>query len=305
MFITRITTPWRVAASGLAAALALSLLVSVTPEGRALAAGFLAQFRSQQVTAVEVTPQTQAEILKTLNALGNLGTIGTPSGAVGRPETALRNSAGQAQTMTLAEATTAVGFQLETPDPAKLPPNLGKTPRVQVMPASKLSFTFDKTKASTYLNSTGHADVILPDKFDGAGIVVSIPAAALLQYSTNGAKDTLIVGQAGELIVDAKGNVSLDEMRDFLLGMPGLPPTVVSQLRLIKKWNETLPILIPVDQVNWKSVTFKGKYQGLWLDDNSGVGSAAIWNESGHMYGLAGSLKASDLKVIADSLAVR
>jgi hypothetical protein len=33
--------------------------------------------------------------------------------------------------------------------------------------------------------------------------------------------------------------------------------------------------------------------------------SAAIWYEDGHMYGLAGSLKATELKRIADSLAVR
>ncbi|HEV7665678.1 MAG TPA: hypothetical protein VGQ62_19260, partial [Chloroflexota bacterium] len=56
MFLSRIATPWRVAASGLAAALALSLLVAVTPGGQALASSFLAQFRSQGVTPIEVSP---------------------------------------------------------------------------------------------------------------------------------------------------------------------------------------------------------------------------------------------------------
>ena len=51
MFLTRISTPWRVAVGGLAAAVALSLLVAFTPEGSAAAASFLAQFRSQQVAA--------------------------------------------------------------------------------------------------------------------------------------------------------------------------------------------------------------------------------------------------------------
>jgi hypothetical protein len=305
MFLTRISTPWRLAASGLAAALALSVLISVTPEGRALAAGFLAQFRSQQVTAVEITPQTQSEIIKTMNALGNLGTIRTPSGPAGRPEAAARGAlADHSSTVTLAEASQAVGFKIETPDPATLPAGLDKTPRVLVMPGSQVRFAFDKTKASTYFNSTGHPEVSLPDKFDGATLVVSIPSAALLQYGGGGARDGLIVGQAGELVVDVEGKVSLDEMRDFLLGLPGLPPTVVNQLRLIKKWNETLPIPIPVDQVNWQSTSFKGN-QGLLLNDNSGVGSAAIWYASGHMYGLAGSLKATELKRIAESLAVR
>jgi hypothetical protein len=304
MFLSRISTPWRIAASGLAAALALTLLLSITPEGRALAAGFLAQFRSQQVTAIEITPQTQSEIMRTLNALGNLGTVKMPNGAPGRPEAIARGAADQAKTVTLAEASQAVGFKLETPDPATLPAGLDKTPRVEVMPSSQIRFAFDKTKAAAYFKSTGHPEVTLPDKFDGATLVVSIPAAALLQYGSTGAKDALLVGQAGELVVDVEGQVTLDEMRDFLLGLPGLPPTVVSQLRQIKSWNQTLPIPVPVDQVNWQSTTFHGS-QGLLLNDNSGVGSAAIWYESGHMYGLAGSLKATDLKRIADGLAVR
>jgi hypothetical protein len=307
MILARISTPWRIAASGLAAALVLSLLVTVTPEGRALAAGFLAQFRSEQVTAIEVTPQTQAEIMSTLNSLGNLGTVKFPGGQTGRPEAVVRGAAEQAKTATLAEASKAIGFALETPDPALLlQAGLDKTPRVQVMPAAQVRFTFDKAKASAYFKSTGHPEVNLPDKFDGAALVVSIPSAALLQYGSGSAsgREALIVGQAGELIVDVEGKVGLDEMRDFLLGLPGMPSTVVSQLRQIKNWNHTLPIPIPVGQVKWQSTSFNGN-QGLLLNDNSGVGSAGIWYESGHMYGLAGSLRATALKPIADSLAVR
>ncbi|MCA1644345.1 MAG: hypothetical protein LC797_02365 [Chloroflexi bacterium] len=305
MFLRRITTSGsgRIAAGGVAAALVLSLLIAVTPDGRALASGFLAQFRSEQLTAIEVTPQTQGEIMKTLNSLGNLGTVNTPSGLASRPEAALRGAAEQTKTASLAEASQAVGFKLQTPDPATLPAGLG-APRVQVMPAGQVRFTFDKSKASAYFTSTGHPEVTLPDKFDGATLVVSLPAAALMQYSNTATKDALIIGQAGELVVDVEGKVSLDEMRDFLLGLPGLPPTVVSQLRQIKKWNQTLPIPIPVDQVNWQSTTFNG-YQGLLLNDNSGAGSAAIWYARGHMSGVAGSFKATELKRIADGLAGR
>ena len=100
---------------------------------------------------------------------------------------------------------------------------LDQPPTVQVMPANQVRFTFDKTKASAYFKSTGHPEVSLPDKFDGATLVVSIPSAAVLQYGTSSARDALIIGEAGELVVDVQGNVSLDELRDFLLGLPGLP----------------------------------------------------------------------------------
>ncbi|TME31785.1 MAG: hypothetical protein E6I75_17830 [Chloroflexi bacterium] len=58
---------------------------------------------------------------------------------------------------------------------------------------------------------------------------------------------------------------------------------------------------MPVDQVHWQSTTINGN-QGLLLNDNSNVGSAAIWHAGGHLYGLAGSLKASDLKRVAETL---
>jgi hypothetical protein len=302
----RTWTGWRLAGSGIAAALALSLVVAFTPEGRTAAAAFLAQFRSQQVAAIEISPQSQSDIVRTMNALSNLGTLQTPAGTnPARPEAAVRGAAAQAKTVTLAEASQTVAFGLQTPDPAVLKKlGLDQPPTVQVVPANQVRFTFDKAKASAYFKSTGHPEVSLPDKFDGATLIVSIPSAALLQYGNSTAKQALIIGEAGELVVDVQGNVSLDELRDFLLGLPGLPTTTVSQLRQIKNWNDTLPIPVPIDKVNWQQTDFNGN-QGLLLNDNSGVGSAAIWHAGGHLYGLAGSLKATDLTSIARSLAVR
>lgn len=304
--VTRLSTPWRVAAGGLVAALALSLVVAFTPEGNSAAAAFLAQFRSQQVSAVELTPESQADLMRTMNALSNLGTLQVPAaaGAPG-PAAAARVEAQSAHPATAAEAASTIGFPLVTPDPAKLPPGVGKNPSIRVSQGSQVRFTFDKNKARAYYQSTGHPEVSLPDKFDGATLVVSIPPAAILEYAGDESSRTaVVVVEAGELVVDVSGNASLPEMRDFLLGLPGLPRAVVSQLKQIQNWNNTLPIPVPVDQVNWQKAKINGA-DGLLLNDNSGVGSAAVWHANGHLYGVAGSVKANDLKQAADSLAVR
>src|SRR5205823_8444737 len=131
-------------------------------------------------------------------------------------------------------------------------------------------------KAHAYYQSTGQPNVNMPDKFDGASLVVTMPTAAILNYSgSQTSREDLAVVEAGELVVDVQGNVSLPEMRDFLLGLPGLPPTVVSQLKQIQSWNDTLPIPVPVDQVHWQKVTIHNT-EVLLLNDNSGVGSAAV-----------------------------
>jgi hypothetical protein len=203
----------------------------------------------------------------------------------------------------MAEATSAVGFGLETPDPALLP-GVDKTPRIQVMPGQEVRFTIEKARADAYLKSTGRTDISVPSTLDGATLVVSIPTAAVLEYGgTAGSKDALVIGQAGELVVDVEGGkVSLEEMRDWLLTV--VPSDVARQLKDIKNWNDTLPIPVPIDKVNWTAASFQNN-PGLLLNDNSGAGSAAIWHARGHLYGVAGSLKAVDLQKIADSLKVR
>src|SRR5437762_7040769 len=61
-----VLTPWRVAGGGTAAALVLACVIAFTPQGGSAAAAFLAQFRSQQVSAIEITPQSQADIARSL-----------------------------------------------------------------------------------------------------------------------------------------------------------------------------------------------------------------------------------------------
>src|SRR5207302_1523511 len=144
-----------------------------------------------------------------------------------------------------------------------------QAPQVQVIPANEFRYTFDKSKASAYYRSQNRPQVNLPDKLDGATLVVSTPAAAILQYSARDSHQALVVGQSGELVVSVEGKVTLDELRDFLLSLPGLPKETTDQLKTIKNWNETLPIPIPTDKINWKTETFKGS-QGLLLNDNTG-----------------------------------
>ena len=284
---------WRIAASGLAAALLLTFFVG-TPEGRVAAQEFLSQFRSQRFTVIAVDPAKTGG----RGALHQFEGLGTISGANPR-------SPGDVQTRdvaSVAEASRAVGFTVKEPDPATLPANVAKTPRIRVSPATETRFTFDRAKAASYFRSINRPDLSLPDKLHGVSLVTSVPAAALLHYAPTGdGGPGVLVGQARELVVSVDGNATLDEVRDFLLGLPGIPPEVASQLRNIQDWRTTLPIPVPVDDVNWQQTTIAGG-QGLMLADNSGLGSGALWQRDGLVYGVAGTLKAAEIQRIANGL---
>jgi hypothetical protein len=278
---------WRVAVAGLAAALALTVLVG-TDEGRTATAQFLSQFRSQRFAVVTIEPGRERGYLA---QLGNLGTI----------EGGQRSRANAETVVSVAEASQRVGFPVKQPDPATLPAGLGTTPAVQVWSGSEFRFTLDRAKALAHFRATGHPEFQIPERFDGAALVVSIPPAAFVQYTGAGNNRTLMIGQARELDVGVEGNVTLAELRDFLLGLPGLPPETVRQLRAIEDWRSTLPIPVPVDQVAWQQTTIAGG-PGLLLADNSGIGSGALWQRDGRVYGVAGTARATEIQRVADNL---
>jgi anti-sigma factor RsiW len=273
---------WRLAAAGLAAGLVLGVVV-LTPTGQTAAAQFLAQFRSQQFVAVPVDSQR--------DPFRDLEQVGTVRGSRGIPPETVA---------TLADASRRVGFDLKQPDSSVIPAGLNRTPTIRVSPAHEERFTFDRAKARAYFDRTGHPEVNLPEKYGGASLVVAVPAAAMLEYGTN-SSHALVIGQAGELSIGVDGSVTLEELRDFLLSLPNVPPATASQLRAIQDWRNTLPIPVPVDQFKWQDTTIAGG-PGLLLTETSGVGTAAIWQRNGHVYGIVGTIKPDELQAIAASL---
>jgi hypothetical protein len=288
---------WRVAVAGMAAALAL-VAFAVTPPGRDVTAQIMSQFRSERFEAV---PLTAVQLENLVETLGQLEQVGTVDGA----ET-LGN--GAVDVDSVAEAEQLAGFALKRPDPAALPQGYSATPStITVIPATTARFTFDEAKARAYFQSIGRADVELPARFDGASIVVNTPPVVLLLYTRDGASGPagfsipLVVGQAGTLTVDAAGGVTLEELRDFLLDLPGLSPETVDQLRNIQDWQSTVPIPVPVDMVSWRRATVAGG-PGLALADTMGIGSILIWQRDGFMHGVGGIGSPGDIQRIADGL---
>ena len=302
-FIARVSTPWRVAAGSLAAAVALALMVAFTPEGNSAAAAFLAQFRSQQVSAVEITPQSQADIMRSLDALGNLGTVQAPGRLERQPAPGPRTPGRRAKSHRFDDRSVPDDW-LHPVDarPGHAATGIDKNPVIKVNPGSQIRFTFDKARAQAYYRSTGHPEVNLPDKFDGA-VLTSRSRRGAAEYGPAGhpGRADRRPGRRARGRRPGQGQPARDAR------LPARPAGLAArrgQPARRSELEQTLPIPVPVDKVNWQSTTFNGN-QGLLLNDNSGVGSAAIWHANGHLYGVAGHLKAVDLKRVADSLAVR
>jgi hypothetical protein len=200
------------------------------------------------------------------------------------------------------EAARRTGLSVKQPDPATVPDGLAKDPKISVRPVVEHRFTLERQKARAYLDSIGRKDVAVPEKLDGATLIVKTPATVFLHYEKPGSTSDLGLGivQAGELTAGVEGMASLEEMREFLLDLPDLPPDLVRQLRGIKDWRNTLPIPVPVDTMKWQS-TRVGGAEGFLLTETGGVGQAIIWQANGGTYGVVGA-EADEIQRVANSL---
>jgi hypothetical protein len=286
MPMTLVWQRWRLALGGLAAALAITFTLA-TPEGQAAAAGFLAQFRSQRLAVVTFDP-TQARQTG-LFRFEQLGTV--KNNQPQRP----------AEVADVQEAAGRAGFPVLQPDPATLPAGVAKTPKVRFSPSSETRLTFDKEKSRAYFDSINRKDLSLPDSMHGASLVVALPPIVVLEYAGGDNKPAVMIGQAREVQVGVDGKANLEEVRSFMLGLPNLPPDLARQLRSIQDWTSTLPIPVPVDKMTWQETVIAGA-PGYILNDNTGLGSGVIWQRDGRILGVAGPMKATDLRKVAESL---
>jgi hypothetical protein len=292
----------------IAAGLLLVLSLFLSPV-RTLADQLLTIFRAQDVALIDVDPRSMAAI-PDLTQFGDMQ--GSPS--IGR------NIRGVAD---LAAASAATGFQVRAP--ARIPAGFAPQPsRVGVTDPTNVSFTFRSQKAAAYLASINRTDFSLPPKFDGATLRVVVYPSALLSYSPANAAPAPVppekraaaaaTGRAPDLLsaanevfflqtkspeLEASG-VSADDLRNFLLSIPGIPPATASQLRAIGDWKTTLPVPVPAN-VAARKVQVNGGPGFVFSDPQLQVGGV-FWLRNGMVYAIGGPLSDNQLLDMASSV---
>jgi hypothetical protein len=284
----------RAVAAALVATLVLTGLVA-TPGGRAAAASFLGQFRSQRLQAVPLDTGQSNQVGDVLAQLVDSGVFtGDPHQMAGFDE--------PAAVANVAEASRLVGFAVPAVDPSVLPRGVEHTPRrILVSRALEARITFDRGRALAYLRNHGRPDAQLPERFDGTQLVVRVPAVVVQQFAGRDGAPAVMVGKAGMIAVDTEGGASLEELREVVLGLPGLPAETVARLRSIGDWRNTLPIPVPADQVRTRPATVNGA-EGLSFADQAGRLHALLWQRDGHIWGVGGVIGADEARDVADSL---
>jgi hypothetical protein len=292
MLLTRPFAHRRATLVAVAGALVLATFLAL-PQGQAFAASLLQFFRGQTLKPVATD---MAHIQNAYQTIENLENIGTLQGTVPR---------GLDPMGSVAQAASVSGLTLAQPN--SLPAGINTTPRAQAVAPQRVILTLNKAKADAYFQSQG-SSLRMQTKFNGAQIIVDFPGVALLEYGGTNGSGKVFLGQAGQMNVQLSvTNITVDEMKAFLLSMPGLSPDNVAALNNITNWQTSIPLAIPTDRAGWQTTSVGGSFagSGVILNDNTGIGSALLWqtNAGTRSLGLAGyGLKAADLQNIAGSL---
>lgn len=109
---------------------------------------------------------------------------------------------------------------------------------------------------------------------------------------------TLVIAQTRVPTVESTG-ASTQQLEDYLLSQPGVPPELAAQLRAIKDPSTTLPIPIPAGFATTKPISING-VQGLLID--AGIAAGVVWEKGNVIYAVGGQLTPDQVIALATSL---
>ncbi|HEY8672510.1 MAG TPA: hypothetical protein VIM76_02015 [Candidatus Dormibacteraeota bacterium] len=274
---------------GIAVAAVASVVVVVSGGAQ----DFLSLFQPKQFAPVAVTTAD----IRSLAGLASYGTIhggSTPLHIEPEPDAA---SAGRAAGLT-------------SPAVADLPSG-SKSPAYAVISGANVSFTFDAALARAAATRAGGQLPPMPPGLDGSTLTVAIAPAVVISYGLDLAAlyqgGGLPSGSASLVVVASRTptvsstGVTVQQLENYLLSLPGIPAGVVAEIRAIGDPAKTVPVPIPVDLASASTVDVNGA-RGLLIGDSTQLGSVVLWQHDGVVYAVAGTLSSDQVLGIARTL---
>ncbi|HET9847689.1 MAG TPA: hypothetical protein VFR68_03950 [Candidatus Dormibacteraeota bacterium] len=275
---------WRpLATPAIAVALAAVLISGVAVTG--VATQWLRVFEPRQFVGVQVSPSDFAQATKLLDY----------------GEVKWSPAAPTLKVIDAATAHTESGLPILTP--SSLPNGINGPVSYGVVSQATGRLTFDSARLRASAAKAGVHVNAMPSSIDGSTLIVNagpalVEAWGLSANNTEMQMPTLVIAQTRMPTVDSTG-ASRDQLENYLLSQPGVPPEFAAQIKAIKDPSTTLPIPIPTGYATTDNVQVHG-VQALRI--KSAFGAGIVWQENGVIYAVGGQLTPDQVLAIATSL---
>jgi hypothetical protein len=262
---------------------AVAVAVVLSGAGVAAANDWLEIFRTEEIAPVSFSTAD-------LNALPDLSAYG---------DVAVTGEAAVHRVNGAAAAAAQTG--LDVPTVTTLPRGVSGEPVYQVGGQVSATFTFSTDRAARAAADAGETLPPPPPGLDGSRVRLDAgPGVAQIWTSSAGAP-ALVVGRAVAPTAFSSDGLPFEEVRDYLLSLPGLPDDVAAQLRTFSADGLTLPLPVPTDHVTTSPAHVDGAPATVLATRDQTL-AAVVWVTDGVVTAVAGSLDADEVLSLARDL---
>jgi hypothetical protein len=120
-------------------------------------------------------------------------------------------------------------------------------------------------------------------------------------WTSSAGAPALVVGRAVAPRAFSSAGLPFEEVRDYLLSLPGLPDDVAAQLRTFSADGSTLPLPVPTDHVTTSPAQVDGAPATVLATRDQTL-AAVVWVADGVVTAVAGSLDADEVLSLARDL---
>jgi hypothetical protein len=266
-------------AYGLAAAVAVTLAFFLLPVG-SYARQFLAIFEPSEFVPIYLTSVDRKQMGEPAIAnLGHLRIVRTMSRVA----------------MVSPQAIAGAGFRPRLPSATAL----AATAHYYFLPAARVDFSFDRSRAAAYENRSGRRLPPMPADLNEARIRVTSGPGMVADFKrANGQMFTIVELHAP--IVSSTG-ASMAEIENYLASLPGVPGDVSDQLKSLTSPSTMFPVPLNARSNAVSTIYVRGA-KALAVGDETGLGSGILWQSQGIIYSVSGTIDISEATKLANAL---
>lgn len=292
------------AAGAVVGLLAVVMVLAISPMG-GVAGDVLDRFRVQKFAAITVDMESFDEFQMNMlvqAATSDHDALMTAFEDVGTFETTFDQEDPMANAQEFATADEAEAVFGEFDQPSSIPDGYAADPKFYVSDPGSASATINTAKAQEIITELNLPIYSLPDPAVAPELsfTLDIPPAVLLEYAGQSEEQKLVYAQMTSPTLVTPDSLNMDQLREDVLALPGLPADFVGQLRAIEDWEETLVVPVPA---GWSSedVTIDGE-PGLLVSADDGTGAVALWEKSGSLHLVGGTADGDVVMDVAQSV---
>jgi hypothetical protein len=187
----------------------------------------------------------------------------------------------------------AAGFQPRLPSAGAL----NATPRYYYLPAGRVDFTFERTRAAAYAQRTGRQLPSMPASIDGTRLIARSGPGMVADFKRANGQMFTIVELRAPVVVSS--GASMGEIERYVASLPGIPGDVAAQFKNLNSPSTMLPIPLRIDPNAASHVDVRGA-TALAFGDDTGMGSGIIWQSDNVVYGISGTIGISEAEKLAN-----